>query len=133
MTIRYAVSNRYLVHYPIQRLESGRQVTSLGLRFTVRPGHFVHDEMRIKCMASLPGAARGSSASTSSSSAGASGDSYSEREFVLGSSHRSSGLHVPGHYGAVADSNGSPPLTSLALFIQSSATLLLLTLLPMVS
>nr|XP_050034882.1 synaptogenesis protein syg-2-like [Dermacentor andersoni] len=127
------VSNRYLVHYPIQRLESGRQVTSLGLRFTVRPGHFVHDEMRIKCMAVLPGAARGSSASTSSSAAGASGDSYSEREFVLGSSHRSSGLHVPGHYGAVADSNGSPPLKSLSLFLESSATLLLLTLLPMVS
>ncbi|KAH6929991.1 hypothetical protein HPB50_007931 [Hyalomma asiaticum] len=127
------VSNRYLVHYPIQRHESGRQVTSLGLRFTVRPGHFVHDEMRIKCMAALPG--RGSSASTSSSSAaaGASGDSYSEREFVLGSSHRSSGLHVPGHYGAVADSNYSPSLTSPTFIIQSSAALLLLTHLPTAS
>ncbi|XP_037516268.1 synaptogenesis protein syg-2 [Rhipicephalus sanguineus] len=123
------VSNRYLVHYPIQRHESGRQVTSLGLRFTVRPSHFVHDEMRIKCMAVLSGAGRSSSASTSSSSAaaGASGDSYSEREFVLGSSHRSSGLHVPGHYGAVADSNDSPPLTLGTFTIQSSATLLLLT------
>ncbi|KAL1460291.1 hypothetical protein MTO96_027582 [Rhipicephalus appendiculatus] len=33
----------------MQRFDSGRQVTSLGLRFTVRPSHFVHDEMRIKC------------------------------------------------------------------------------------
>ncbi|KAK8787444.1 hypothetical protein V5799_022780, partial [Amblyomma americanum] len=117
------VSNRYLVHYPTQRLESGLQVTYLGLRFTVRPGHFVHDEMRIKCTATLQGSGRGP---TLSSSAGGGGDSYSEKEFVLGSSHRSSGLHVPGHYGAVADSSGSPPLTFPTCLTQSSAVVLIL-------
>ncbi|KAL3223280.1 hypothetical protein MRX96_049860, partial [Rhipicephalus microplus] len=90
------VSNRYLVHYPMQRFDSGRQVTSLGLRFTVRPSHFVHDEMRIKCTATLQNGGRGPPSTSSSSP----GDAYSEKEFVLGSSHRSSGLHVPGHYGA---------------------------------
>ncbi|KAH6930739.1 hypothetical protein HPB50_018019 [Hyalomma asiaticum] len=90
------VSNRYLVHYPTQRFDSGRHVTSLGLRFTVRPSHFVHDEMRIKCTATLQNGGRGPPSTSSSTP----GDAYSEKEFVLGSSHRSSGLHVPGHYGA---------------------------------
>ncbi|XP_077525280.1 uncharacterized protein LOC144136644 [Amblyomma americanum] len=116
------VSNRYLVHYPLQRLDSGRLVTSLGLRFTVRPSHFLHDEMRIKCTATLQNGGRGPP--TSSSSPG--GDSYSEKEFVLGSSHRSSsGLHVPGHYGAVAGSNSSPPSASVVILLRSTAIALL--------
>ncbi|CAN7982838.1 unnamed protein product, partial [Ixodes hexagonus] len=93
------VSNRYLVQHPIHRYESGRQVTSLGLRFTVRPYHFLSDEMRIKCTATL--------SSGSSRGYANPGDPFSEKEFVLGSSHRSSGLHVSEHYGAVTDPNGS--------------------------
>ncbi|XP_040359260.1 synaptogenesis protein syg-2 isoform X2 [Ixodes scapularis] len=99
------VSNRYLVHHPIHRYESGRQVTSLGLRFTVRPHHFLGDEMRIKCTATLSsGSTRGYTNS---------GDPFSEKEFVLGSSHRSSGLHVSEHYGA--DPNGSARTVSRML------------------
>lgn len=107
------VSNRYLVHHPIQRVESGRQVTSLGLRFTVRPYHFVHDEMRIKCTATLSsGSGRGYAHP---------GDPFSEKEFVLGSSHRSSGLRVSEHYGAVTGPSGSakaaPYVTTLSLLL----------------
>ncbi|XP_075749099.1 uncharacterized protein LOC119172757 [Rhipicephalus microplus] len=111
------VSNRYLVHYPMQRFDSGRQVTSLGLRFTVRPSHFVHDEMRIKCTATLQNGGRGPPSTSSSSP----GDAYSEKEFVLGSSHRSSGLHVPGHYGAVADSSSSSRRMPLSILLRASA------------
>ncbi|KAK8776602.1 hypothetical protein V5799_030056 [Amblyomma americanum] len=89
------VSNRYLVHYPPQRLESGRQVASLGLRFTVRPSHFVNDEMRIKCTATLQNATRGPPATSSSAAL----DGDSRKGFMLGSSHRSSGLHVSEQYG----------------------------------
>lgn len=105
------VSNRYLVHYPPQRLESGRQVTSLGLRFTVRPSHFVNDEMRIKCTATLQNGTRGLPVTSSSAAVG--GDSYSRKGLVLGSSHRSSGLH-----GAVPDSSGSYRPTSAAVLVQ---------------
>ncbi|XP_049525075.1 uncharacterized protein LOC119455991 [Dermacentor silvarum] len=120
------VSNRYLVHYPLRRLESGGQVTSLGLRFTVRPGHFVRDEMRIKCTATLQNAGRGPPP-VSSSSASPRDSSHSEKEFMLGSSsHRSSGLHVSEHYGAAAlDSNGSSRRMSMAWIIQSCAVTLL--------
>ncbi|KAH7952145.1 hypothetical protein HPB52_019361 [Rhipicephalus sanguineus] len=95
------VSNRYLVHYPVRRLESGRQEMSLGLRFTVRSGHFVRDEMRIKCTATLQNDGKGPPLVTSSS-ASPSDSTYSEKEFMLGgsSSHRSSGLHVSNHYDA---------------------------------
>ncbi|KAH6931438.1 hypothetical protein HPB50_024406 [Hyalomma asiaticum] len=85
------VSNRYLVHYPIRRLESGRQEMSLGLRFTVRPAHCVGDEMRIKCMATLQYDGKGPP-SVTSSSASPRDSTYSEKEFMLGSSsHHSSG------------------------------------------
>ncbi|KAH9385012.1 hypothetical protein HPB48_027048 [Haemaphysalis longicornis] len=102
------VSSRYLVHYPVQLAESGRQVTSLGLRFTVRPSHFVLDEMRIRCTATLD----------SSDRAG----SQWEEEFVLG--HSSPGPHVSEQY--VADSKGSTPLLLVVLLLQSSATAFLL-------
>ncbi|XP_064470866.1 kin of IRRE-like protein 3 [Ornithodoros turicata] len=95
------VSNKYLVHYPTYRLESGRLVTSLGLRFSVRPYHFVNDEMRIKCTATMTPGVRSPHA----------GDPYSEKEFALGSSRHSSGLHVSEHFGAVTDPNGCGRLT----------------------
>ncbi|KAK8776597.1 hypothetical protein V5799_030058 [Amblyomma americanum] len=109
------VSNRYLVHYPPQRLESGRQVASLGLRFTVRPSHFVNDEMRIKCTATLQNATRGPPATSSSAAL----DGDSRKGFMLGSSHRSSGLHVSEQYGTVPDSSsGSHRLTSAAVLVR---------------
>ncbi|XP_050034742.1 uncharacterized protein [Dermacentor andersoni] len=119
------VSNRYLVHYPLRRLESGGQVTSLGLHFTVRPGHFVRDEMRIKCTATLQNAGRGPPP-VSSSSASPRDNSFSEKEFMLGtSSHHSSGLHVSEHYGAAAlDSSGSSRRLAVAWIVQSCAVTL---------
>lgn len=102
------MSSRYLVNYPVRLAESGRQVTSLGLRFTVRPSHFVLDEMRIRCTATLD----------SSDRAG----SQWEEEFVLG--HSSPGPHVSEQY--VADSKGSTPLLLVVLLLQSSATAFLL-------
>ncbi|XP_037279718.2 uncharacterized protein LOC119172669 [Rhipicephalus microplus] len=119
------VSTRYLAHYPLRRLESGRQEMSLGLRFTVRPVHFVRDEMRIKCTATLQNDGKGPPSVTSSSASPRDG-THSEKEFMLGSSsHRSSGLHVSGHYDAAAmDSNGSPRRLYAAWIIQSCAATL---------
>lgn len=52
------VPPKFLVHYSQERLENRMYQTALGLRFIVRPTHFKHDQLNLKCIASVDGPER---------------------------------------------------------------------------
>ncbi|GFQ64696.1 ig-like domain-containing protein, partial [Trichonephila clavata] len=78
------VRAEFLVRYKPVRYPDGQVTSILGLRFAVRTDHFLRDEMRLKCTATLSKVIN-----------------MSSEETLVGSSQQSSGLHISENTGAV--------------------------------
>ncbi|CAL1262909.1 unnamed protein product [Larinioides sclopetarius] len=102
------VRAEFLVRYKPVRYPDGQVTSILGLRFAVRTDHFLRDEMRLKCTATLSKVIN-----------------MSSEETLVGSSQQSSGLHISENTGAVINRGSTIGCLLQTLFVSTFLAALL--------